>query len=233
MTSLLRSTQLHLEACCAIINSLTFRRNWLACWLWEPRSQVRISLSTDIFLLLSKISESRRSYCSAVKMPAVEVSWNFFFVTKVGKNFLLFIFLVNFNVVFARDISQLHVKFFVFYSMLIALRTPVVTKMQLRRLQRSHVVLCSSYSICTQWYSWKYEQNGRSTARICAADQPYAKKFTEATKGISVFNFSAMKCVCVSHLWRLLIKLLTWADRYAERGRESALENDSKRARER
>jgi len=52
----------------------SFRRNWLARWLLMPRFQVRIPLSTDIFLLLLKRSESLRGYCSAIKMPAVEFS---------------------------------------------------------------------------------------------------------------------------------------------------------------
>jgi len=43
-----------------------------------PGFQVRIPLLTDIFLLLSKRSESLRGYCSAIKMPAVEFSESFF-----------------------------------------------------------------------------------------------------------------------------------------------------------
>jgi len=62
--------------------SPSFRQNWLACWLLMPGSQVRIPLSTDIFLPLSKRSESLRGYCSVIKMPAVEFSWNSFFVRK-------------------------------------------------------------------------------------------------------------------------------------------------------
>jgi len=46
----------------------SFRRNWLACWLLMPGSQGRIPLSMDIFLPLSKRSESLRGYCSAIIM---------------------------------------------------------------------------------------------------------------------------------------------------------------------
>jgi len=35
-----------------IYTSLSFRQNWLACWLLVPKTQVRILLSTDMFLLL-------------------------------------------------------------------------------------------------------------------------------------------------------------------------------------
>jgi len=52
----------------------SFRQNWLACWLLMPGAQVRIPLSMDIFLPLSKRSASLRRYCSAIKMPAVEFS---------------------------------------------------------------------------------------------------------------------------------------------------------------
>jgi len=43
------------------------------------RSQVRIPLLTDIFLPLSKRSESLLGYCSAIKMPAVDSATLFFY----------------------------------------------------------------------------------------------------------------------------------------------------------
>jgi len=63
-----------MRSICTLWLCPSFRRNWLARWLLMPGFQVRIPRSTDIFLLLSKRSESLRGYCSAIKMPAVEFS---------------------------------------------------------------------------------------------------------------------------------------------------------------
>jgi len=62
----------------SLVVSVISAKFWLACWLLVPKFQVRILLSTDIFLPPSKRSESPGGYCSAIKMPAVEFSSNFF-----------------------------------------------------------------------------------------------------------------------------------------------------------
>jgi len=59
---------------CSTLSGPSFLQNWLARWLLVPESQVRILLSTDIFLSLTKRSKSLGRYCSAINMLAVKFS---------------------------------------------------------------------------------------------------------------------------------------------------------------